>query len=88
MRIGKKIHTQKKRAFSSAGRAGNAPGAGPSAQGEKPAVPAARLDGPNALYDGAKQLAVPSWIRFPGGFHAFNCWLPHLYNAMLVFFTK
>ena len=88
MRIGKKIHTQKKRAFSSAGRAGNAPGAGPSQQSEVTVLPAARFVGPNALYDGAKQLAVPSWIRFPGGFHAFNCWLPHLYNAMLVFFTK
>lgn len=29
-----------------------------------------------------------AWISFPGGRHAFNCWLPHLYNTMLVFFTK
>ena len=28
-----------------------------------------------------------AWICFPGGMHAFNCWLPHLYNCMLVFFT-
>ena len=29
-----------------------------------------------------------AWISFPGGLHAFNCWLPHLYNTMLAFFTK
>lgn len=88
MRSGKKIHTQKKRAFSSAGRAGNAPGAVPSQQSEVTVLPAARFVGPNALYDGAKQLAVPSWIRFPGGPHAFSRCLPQQYNAMLVFFTK
>ena len=27
-----------------------------------------------------------AWICFPGGMHAFNCWLPHLYNSLLVFF--
>lgn len=26
------------------------------------------------------------WIDFPGGSHAFNCWLPDLYNSLLVFF--
>ena len=29
-----------------------------------------------------------AWICFKGGSHAYNCWLPHLYNSMLVFFTK
>ena len=28
------------------------------------------------------------WICFKGGSHAYNCWLPHLYNSMLVFFKK
>ena len=27
-----------------------------------------------------------AWICFKGGSHAYNCWLPHLYNSMLVFF--
>ena len=29
-----------------------------------------------------------AWICFKGGSHAYNCWLPHLYNSMLVFFKK
>ena len=29
-----------------------------------------------------------AWINFKGGAHAFNCWLPDLYNSLLVFFTK
>ena len=29
-----------------------------------------------------------AWINFKGGAHAYNCWLPDLYNALLVFFTK
>lgn len=28
------------------------------------------------------------WINFKGGTHAYNCWLPDLYNSLLVFFTK
>lgn len=28
------------------------------------------------------------WVNFPGGSHAFNCWLPDLYNSMLVFFQE
>ena len=26
------------------------------------------------------------WIEFKGGTHAYNCWLPHLYNCLRVFF--
>ena len=26
------------------------------------------------------------WVEFKGGTHAYNCWLPHLYNCMRVFF--
>jgi enterochelin esterase-like enzyme len=29
-----------------------------------------------------------AWISFKGGAHAYNCWLPDLYNSLLVFFTK
>ena len=29
-----------------------------------------------------------AWICFRGGAHAYNAWLPDLYNSMLVFFTK
>lgn len=29
-----------------------------------------------------------AWVNFKGGAHAYNCWLPDLYNSMLVFFTK
>ena len=29
-----------------------------------------------------------AWICFKGGSHAYNCWLPDLYNSLLVFFTK
>lgn len=29
-----------------------------------------------------------AWVSFKGGAHAYNCWLPDLYNSMLVFFTK
>jgi len=25
-------------------------------------------------------------VEFKGGTHAYNCWLPHLYNCMRVFF--
>ena len=28
------------------------------------------------------------WLCFKGGTHSYNCWLPDLYNALLVFFTK
>ncbi len=26
------------------------------------------------------------WVEFKGGTHAYNCWLPHLYNCLRVFF--
>ena len=26
------------------------------------------------------------WVEFKGGSHAFNCWLPHLYNCLTIFF--
>lgn len=26
------------------------------------------------------------WVEFKGGSHAYNCWLPHLYNCMRIFF--
>ena len=29
-----------------------------------------------------------AWISFKNGAHALTCWLPHLYNSLLVFFTK
>ncbi len=29
-----------------------------------------------------------AWVSFKGGAHAYNCWLPDLYNSLLVFFTK
>ena len=29
-----------------------------------------------------------AWISFKGGAHAYNAWLPDLYNSLLVFFTK
>ena len=29
-----------------------------------------------------------AWVNFKGGAHAYNCWLPDLYNSLLVFFTK
>lgn len=29
-----------------------------------------------------------AWISFTGGSHAFNCWLPHFYNSLLVFFQQ
>ena len=29
-----------------------------------------------------------AWICFKGGAHAYNAWLPDLYNSLLVFFTK
>lgn len=29
-----------------------------------------------------------AWISFRGGAHAYNAWLPDLYNSLLVFFTK
>lgn len=28
------------------------------------------------------------WVEFKGGTHAFNCWLPHLYNCLTIFFKK
>ncbi len=28
------------------------------------------------------------WVNFKGSTHACNCWLPDLYNSLLVFFTK
>lgn len=28
------------------------------------------------------------WIEFKGGSHAYNCWLPHLYNCLRVFFKQ
>ena len=27
-----------------------------------------------------------AYVEFKGGTHAYNCWLPHLYNCLLVFF--
>lgn len=29
-----------------------------------------------------------AWVSFKGGAHAYNCWLPDLYNSLLVFFNK
>ncbi|MBQ9308772.1 MAG: hypothetical protein IJ229_12685 [Clostridia bacterium] len=29
-----------------------------------------------------------AWVAFKGASHAYNAWLPHLYNSLLVFFTK
>ena len=26
------------------------------------------------------------WVEFKGGTHAYNCWLPHLYNCLKVFY--
>ena len=26
------------------------------------------------------------WVEFKGGSHAYNCWLPHLYNCLRIFF--
>ena len=26
------------------------------------------------------------WVEFKGGTHAYNCWLPHLYNCLRVFY--
>lgn len=28
------------------------------------------------------------WVEFKGGSHAYNCWLPHLYNCLKIFFKK
>ena len=39
---------------------------------------------PDRFQDGVNY----AWINFKGGAHAYNCWLPDLYNSLLVFFTK
>ena len=39
-------------------------------------------DMPERLVDGENFC----WVEFKGGTHAYNCWLPHLYNCLRVFF--
>ena len=39
---------------------------------------------PDRFQDGVNYV----WHCFKGGTHSYNCWLPELYNALLVFFTK
>lgn len=39
-------------------------------------------DMPDRFTDGVNYC----WVEFKGGTHAYNCWLPHLYNCLRVFF--
>lgn len=43
---------------------------------------AAMAEMPDRFVDGT----TTCWVEFKGGSHAYNCWLPHLYNCMKLFF--